>query len=84
MTKYEAASINMPSLAVCLNKLQYNLNKSLNIKYGFLVCKKSDIIKKLDFIFSHKNIRLQLHNKAKKNFKSFSKKNIKQINTLLL
>lgn len=84
VTKYEAASINMPSLAVCLNELQYNLNKNLNIKYGFLVCKKSDIIKKLDFIFSDKNIRLKLHNEAKKNFKNFSKKNIKKINSLLL
>ena len=68
MTKYESSSINIPSLTICLDRFQYNLNKNLNIKYGFLVCKKSDMIKKLNFIIEDKKIRLLLHKNAKKKF----------------
>ena len=31
MTKYESSSVNLPSLAICLDQFQYNLNKNLNI-----------------------------------------------------
>lgn len=83
MTKYESSSVNLPSLAICLDQFQYNLNKNLNIKYGFIACKKKDIIKKLNFIFEDKKIRLLLYKNARKNFKNFNNDSIKKICTIL-
>lgn len=83
MTKYESSSVNLPSLAICLDQFQYKLNKNLNIKYGFIACKKKDIIKKLNFIFEEKKIRLLLYKNARKNFKNFNNDSIKKICTIL-
>ena len=83
MTKYESSSVNLPSLAICLDQFQYKLNKNLNIKYGFLVCKKSDMIKKLNSILEDKKIRLLLYKNAKKNFKNFNNDSIKQVHDIL-
>ena len=83
MTKYESSIVNLPNLAICLDQFQYNLNKNLNIKYGFIACKKKDIIKKLNFIFEDKKIRLLLHKNAKKNFKNYNNESIKKIYSIL-
>ena len=83
MTKYESSSVNLPSLAICLDKIQYNFNKKLNIKYGFFVSKRDEIIKNLNFIFDDKKIRLKLYKNAKKKFKKFTNNNIKKLYTIL-
>jgi UDP-2,4-diacetamido-2,4,6-trideoxy-beta-L-altropyranose hydrolase len=83
MTKYESSSLKLPSLAICLNKIQYNLNKNLNYKYGFLICKKINIIKTLDLIFNNKNIRFKLYRNAKKNFKNFDNSSVKKMYSIL-
>lgn len=83
MTKYEASSLKLPSLAICLNKIQYNLNKNINYKYGFLICKISNIEKKLKILLNEKNIRSQLHKNAIKNFKSFDEDSINKFYSIL-
>jgi len=83
MTKYESSSINLPSLAICLDGFQFNLNKNLNMKYGFLISKKKDAIKKLDLIIADEEVRLKLYKNAKKNFNNFTNDSIKKMYGIL-
>lgn len=83
MTKYESSSINLPSLAICLDQFQFNLNKNLNMKYGFLISKKKDAIKKLNLIIADEEVRLKLYKNAKKNFNNFTNDSIKKIYGIL-
>ena len=83
MTKYESSSFCLPTLAVCLNKIQYNLNKNLNKKYGFLICKKTNVIRTLEVILNSEKIRLILYKNAKKNFKNFDNRSVKKIYSIL-
>jgi len=83
MTKYEASSLKLPSLAICLNKMQYSLNKNINNRYGFLICKITNIERKLKILIHEKNIRLQLHKNAIKNFENFNENSINTFYSIL-